>query len=119
MVTAALPLGGPGALALQRCCRSAPGAVLTFLPISGSAGLRASLTAFSRANCPADARYPRLGSLGGDGLARESAAVAHAAAAPSGLVIVPASRSCTYSRRAWFAASFAVFGRRARRSACH
>ena len=40
-------------------------------------------------------------------------------AAPSGLVIVPASRSCTYSRRARFAASFATFGRRARRSACH
>ena len=36
-----------------------------------------------------------------------------------GLVIVPASRSCTYSRRAWSAASFAIFGRRARRSACH
>ena len=40
-------------------------------------------------------------------------------AAPPGLVIVPASRSCTYSRRAWSAASFAIFGRRARRSACH
>src|SRR5512135_754443 len=40
-------------------------------------------------------------------------------ATPPGLVIVPASRSCTYSRRTWFAASFATFGRRARRSACH
>src|SRR5207253_8544398 len=38
---------------------------------------------------------------------------------PSGLAIVPASRSCTYSRSLSFAASFATFGRLARRSACH
>jgi hypothetical protein len=40
-------------------------------------------------------------------------------APPSGLLIAPASRSCTYSRSSWFAAGFAILGRRARRSACH
>ena len=40
-------------------------------------------------------------------------------AVPSGVVMVPASRSCTYWRNASFAASFATFGRLARRSACH
>jgi hypothetical protein len=38
---------------------------------------------------------------------------------PSGLAIVPASRSCTYSRSASLLASFDTFGRLARRSACH
>jgi hypothetical protein len=36
-----------------------------------------------------------------------------------GLAITPASRSCTYSRSASFAASFETFGRLARRSARH
>src|SRR5262249_57618956 len=38
---------------------------------------------------------------------------------PSGLAIAPARRSCTYVRKASFAASFAIFGRLERRSACH
>jgi len=38
---------------------------------------------------------------------------------PSGLAIVPARRSCTYSRSLLFAASLETFGRLARRSACH
>nr|BAM13978.1 integrase catalytic protein [Pseudomonas sp. K-62] len=40
-------------------------------------------------------------------------------AAPSGAMIAPPSRSCTYVLRAALAASFACFGRRAARSACH
>jgi hypothetical protein len=36
-----------------------------------------------------------------------------ATAAPSATVIMPASQSCTYWRRASFTASFATFGRRA------
>ena len=39
--------------------------------------------------------------------------------APSGVTTAPASRSCTYVRKAVFTASFACFGRRAARSACH
>jgi hypothetical protein len=38
---------------------------------------------------------------------------------PSGLTIRPPRRSCTYCFNRAFAASFATFGRRARRSACH
>lgn len=37
----------------------------------------------------------------------------------SGIWMVPDSRSWTYSRSRWFWTSFAVFGRRPRRSACH
>src|SRR3712207_7680978 len=40
-------------------------------------------------------------------------------AAPPGATTAPASRSCTYDRSAGFVASFAGFGRRAARSACH
>src|SRR3954471_13453234 len=42
-----------------------------------------------------------------------------AAAAPPGAAMAPANRSRTYARRAEFVASFAGFGRRAARSACH
>ena len=42
-----------------------------------------------------------------------------ATGSPSGRSIMPARRSCTYSRSRSLATSFAVFGRRARRSACH
>jgi hypothetical protein len=42
-----------------------------------------------------------------------------ATAAPPGATTAPASRSCTYVRSAGFVASFAGFGRRAARSACH
>jgi hypothetical protein len=38
---------------------------------------------------------------------------------PSAAVTVPARRSCTYRRSGSLAASFATFGRVARRSACH
>jgi len=38
---------------------------------------------------------------------------------PSRAAIIPASRSCTYRRSLPFAASFAIFGRLAFRSACH
>ncbi len=40
-------------------------------------------------------------------------------AVPSGRAITPDRRSCTYSRSLSLATSFACFGRRARRSACH
>src|SRR5918995_1489144 len=40
-------------------------------------------------------------------------------AAPSGATTTPASLSCTYVRSAGFVTSFARFGRRAARSACH
>src|SRR3982751_5151222 len=40
-------------------------------------------------------------------------------AAPPGVVTAPDRRSCTYVRRAAVVASFALFGRRAARSACH
>src|SRR5215207_6409989 len=40
-------------------------------------------------------------------------------AAPPGAVTAPASRSCTYARSAGRVTSFAGFGRRAARSACH
>jgi hypothetical protein len=46
-----------------------------------------------------------------------SRAIGPRTGSPSGLAIVPASRSWTYSRRASFAASLATFGRLARRSA--
>src|SRR5689334_12899077 len=42
-----------------------------------------------------------------------------ATAAPPGATTAPASRSRTYARSAGFVASFAGFGRRAARSACH
>src|SRR3954466_4915416 len=42
-----------------------------------------------------------------------------AAAAPPGAATAPANRSRTYARSAEFVASFAGFGRRAARSACH
>src|SRR3954447_23099909 len=42
-----------------------------------------------------------------------------AAAAPPGAATAPANRSRTYARSAGFVASFAGFGRRAARSACH
>jgi hypothetical protein len=38
---------------------------------------------------------------------------------PSGVVMVPANRSCTYCLSASFATSFGTFGRLDRRSACH
>jgi hypothetical protein len=57
-------------------------------------------------------------------LARPVAAAAESgrrpgAGLPSGVRIIPASRSCTYSRNRSLAASFEILGRRARRSACH